>query len=175
MMPETLAAGKKYRIGMYGGKFLPFHKGHRYCVEVAARECETVYVILFYGGPEEESVCAGNTALWLSAVERKRIVKEICRSFSDAADVIPAFIDISKLRLPDGSEDWEAETPLVRKICGDRLDAVYSSEVSYGEYFSGAYPEAVHRLVDVPRIHYPISGTAIRNFDNEDERRKWML
>lgn len=28
---------KRYKIGMYGGKFLPFHKGHRYCIDVAAQ------------------------------------------------------------------------------------------------------------------------------------------
>ena len=41
---------KKYEIGMYGGKFMPFHKGHNYCIEVAAKECKKVYVILFAGG-----------------------------------------------------------------------------------------------------------------------------
>ena len=53
--------------------------------------------------------------------------------------------------------------------------AVYSSELSYGEYFSHAYPEAVHRLVDVKRIHYPISGTMIRNMDNREERDLWTI
>ena len=241
---------KKYHIGMYGGKFLPFHLGHRYCVEFAAAECDIVYVILFYGGPEEEIICRENPAVWLSADERKRRVEKLCREMSGrechphdssntgdcdepcssfsgkekteggicvtdcdlvseremaenlkdfekdknrfigqaefAVDansklseystrIIPAFIDISKLRLPDGTEDWEAETPLVREICGDRLDAVYSSEPSYGAYFSQAYPEAVHRLVDVPRVHYPISGTAIRGFTDQQERDKWMI
>ncbi len=116
---------RSYKIGMYGGKFLPFHKGHRYCVEFA--------------------------------------------------EVIPSLIDISGLRLPDGSEDWEAETPLVRKLLGDKLDAVYSSEESYGEYFSHAYPEAVHRLVDVKRLHFPISGTDIRGMDLEEDRAAWMV
>ena len=46
---------KKYKTGMYGGKFLPFHLGHRYCVETAAKECETVYVIMFCGGVDEET------------------------------------------------------------------------------------------------------------------------
>ena len=58
---------------------------------------------------------------------------------------------------------------------GKWKDAVYSSEESYGEYFSHAYPEAVHRLVDVKRIHYPISGTAIRNMESEEQRAEWMI
>ena len=50
----------KYSIGMYGGKFMPFHKGHRYCVETACSECEKVYVILFYGGNDEIEILKNN-------------------------------------------------------------------------------------------------------------------
>lgn len=89
-------------------------------------------------------------------------------------NVIACDVDISALRLPDGSDDWDAETPLVREICGGKIDAVYSSEESYSEYFAGAYPEAVHRLVDVKRLHFPISGTRIRSM-NDEECRKWMI
>lgn len=166
---------KQYKTGMYGGKFLPFHKGHRFCVETAAEECETVYVILFWGGAEEEKIRKEHPEIWLSVEERTRQMKIICGDAKLTARVIPCLIDISNLRLPDGSEDWEAETPLVRKIVGDRLDAVYSSEESYGEYFRRAYPEAEHRLVDVKRIHYPISGTAIREMKDKKERARWIV
>ena len=165
---------KQYKIGMYGGKFLPFHKGHRFCVETAAQECETVYVILFLGGADEEQILQDYPEDWLSAEQRILQMRKICRDASRTANVIPSVIDISSLRKPDGSEDWEAETPLVRKLLGNRLDAVYSSEESYGDYFSRAYPEAVHRLVDIRRIHYPISGTQIRAMTAVNDRTKWI-
>lgn len=166
---------KQYKIGMYGGKFLPFHKGHRYCVETAALECETVYVILFWGGADEERILMEHPEIWLSVEERTRQMNKICEAAGSFANIIPSLIDISGLRLPDGSEDWEAETPLVRDLLGDQLNAVYSSEESYGEYFSHAYPEAVHRLVDVHRIHFPISGTSIRAMENEKDRAIWVI
>lgn len=166
---------KKYKTGMYGGKFLPFHLGHRYCVETAAKECETVYVIMFCGGVDEEMILRDNPKSWLSVEERTRKLYALCEETSIFAVVIPVLIDISSLRYPDGSEDWDAETPLVREIVGNQLDAVYSSEESYSEYFRRAYPEAVHRLVDARRIRYPISGTQLREMTDENDRNQWMI
>ena len=68
-----------------------------------------------------------------------------------------------------------AETPLVREVVGNELNAVYSSEPSYEEYFNRAYPEAIHRIVDYKRKKYPISGTKIRNMTNIKEREKWII
>lgn len=166
---------KKYKIGMYGGKFMPFHKGHEYCIRTAANECENVYVILFANSADEEKIIKKMPEIWLSVEERKRKMLLLCEKYQNIANIIPSVIDCSKLKYPNGEEDWDAETPIVRGILGNQLDAVYSSEESYGEYFSRAYPEAVHRLVDVKRIHYPISGTAIRNMETEKERLGWMV
>ena len=53
---DEFGINRKYHIGMHGGKFLPFHLGHRYCVEYAAAECDIVHVILLYGGKDEEDI-----------------------------------------------------------------------------------------------------------------------
>lgn len=166
---------KKYKIGMYGGKFMPFHKGHMYCLLQAVSECETVYAILFYGGDEENQILKDNNDKYLSVQERKKVLVKVCNDLSCLGNVIPAFIDVSDCKYEDGSENWDAETPLVRNLLGNELNAVYSSEESYDDYFKRAYPEAEHRLVDPPRIKYPISGTKIRNFKKKEERDLWII
>ena len=163
---------KKYKIGMYGGKFLPLHKGHNYCIEVASNECEKVYVILFYGGSDEMKVLEKDNSEYLSVIKRTEHMLNICKNYNNA---IPVLIDVSNCRLANGEEDWDAETPLVRNVVGNELNAVYSSEVDYEEYFNRAYPEAIHRIVDYKRIKYPISGTKIRNMKEERERNIWMV
>ena len=169
-----MADNKKYNVGFYGGKFMPFHKGHNYCIKTACEECEKVYVILFYGGDDELKIIESATAKdkeMLSLDSRLSHLRKICDNYPNAEVHL---IDVTNVKNEDGSEDWDGETPLVLAITG-KMDAVYSSEPSYSDYFSLAYPWAEHILVDPPRKHYPISATKIRNMKTQEEREKWVL
>ena len=104
---------------------MPFHKGHNYCVEFAARECETVYVILFYGCADEEKILKEHPEWWLSLEEREKQMLKICDKNAHLATIIPCLIDVIRLRAADGEEDWDAETPLVRNILGNQLAFKY--------------------------------------------------
>lgn len=162
---------KKYKVGMYGGKFMPMHKGHLKCLEVAARECELVYLILFYGGDQEKLILKNrpnDIDLWLG-----NRVQQLFRAASRFKNVTPVVLNISGCRLPNGEEDWDAETPLVLEACG-HLDAVYGSEPSYAPYFKRAYPDAVYRCLDPERKELNISATMVRSMDKE-ERKEWMV
>ena len=161
----------KYKVGFYGGKFMPFHKGHNYCIQTASEQCELVYVILFYGGDNELEILKKSKDDYLTVESRLERLHEICKNYKN---VKISTIDVTQLKLPDGTEDWDAETPLVLAITG-KMDAVYSSEPSYDDYFKRAYPWAKHVLVDPPRITFPISGTKIREMTDEEERKSWML
>lgn len=163
---------KKYKVGMYGGKFMPFHKGHNYCIDVASKECDIVYVILFYGASDEINIMKNSNEEYLTVKDRIKHMKKAIKKYDN---VKFATIDCSLLKNEDGSENWDAETPLVLDIVGGRVDAAYSSEPSYGDYFKRAYPNCVHRIVDYKRIKYPISGTKIRNMKSIKEREKWII
>ena len=162
---------KKYKVGMYGGKFMPMHKGHLKCLDTAARECKLVHLIMFIGGDQEEQI---NKAMPddkdLDPINRLR---QCFRVASQYDNVLVDVIDVTNCKLPDGSEDWDAETPLVLACCG-HLDAVYGSEPSYAPYFKRAYPDAVYRCLDPERKELNISATMVRNM-NKEERKEWMV
>ncbi len=162
---------KKYKVGMYGGKFMPFHKGHLYCVEQAAKMCEKLYVILFTGGEQELEILKTRHEKWLQPEDRAKHMNEACKRFDNDEAIV---IDTTECKNPDGTEDWDAETPLVRQYV-PHMDYVFSSEPSYGEYFKRAYPEATHIIVDAERKTYPITGTMIRAMKIMKDKEQWMV
>ena len=165
---------KKYKVGFYGGKFFPFHKGHDYCIRTASEQCEKVYVILFYGGDDELRIIRESKESDKEMLSLESRMKHLTKVCSNYPNVEVKLIDVTYVKNPDGSEDWDGETPLVLAITG-HMDAVYSSEPGYDDYFKRAYPWAKHILVDPPREHYPISATKIRAMENEKERELWIL
>ena len=162
---------KKYKVGMYGGKFMPFHKGHLHCVKEASKQCEILYVLLFTAGDQEIRILneMGNPE-WLLPKNREEHMKKACETLPN---VIVKTIDTTKCKKEDGSEDWEKETPLVLDACG-KIDAVYGSELEYSDYYEKAYPGADYVIIDVERKAVHISGTMIRQMP-EEERKKWIV
>lgn len=158
-------------VGFYGGKFLPMHKGHLYCIDVAAKQCDRVVVIMFINGDDEVAIRKTADDPCFDVCSRVAQLERVCSLYNNVELHI---IDDSDLYGDDGKTDWDLETPLVRRFV-PKMDFVYSSEPSYGEYFSRAYPEAVHVLVDVERKVVPISSTMIRAMELLEERQKWMV
>lgn len=83
------------------------------------------------------------------------------------------YFSASNVYRTDGTEDWDAETPLVLDCCG-KFDAVFSGEPSYDAYFKLAYPWATRVLVDVKRRKVPISATMVRDM-TEEEALSWII
>ena len=92
---------KKYRVGMYGGKFMPFHKGHYYCLKTAVKECEIVHLIMFYGGVQEKKIILHNMDEYLSIKDRFNKLKSIVNKFDN---VYLSLIDVSSLVKKDGMD-----------------------------------------------------------------------
>lgn len=163
-----------YKDGMYGGKFLPMHKGHLYCVETASKLCDRVYLILFSGGAWERLERELKDRDIYSVESRWKKVQEVANRFNN---VYPVHVDVSECILPDGREDWDAEMPLVlAAIDTERFDAVFGSEpILYVPYFERACPWADYVVVDADRKEVPISATMIRHELSEKEAMKWLI
>ena len=151
-------------IGFYGGKFLPMHLGHKYCIEKACELCDEVHVILF-DSPENRHLEVGTDIDEDLTIEKRMtqlnvVAAELENKFNKK--IITHYINTDECVFEDGSENWDAETPLVINAIGGKFQYVFSSEPLYGDYFKRAYPWAKHILVDPPREVYPISATAIR-------------
>ena len=151
---------------------MPFHKGHMYCVEYAAKMCEKLYVILFHGGAQELEILKTRHEDWLQVKSRE---EHMANALKDMPGVEFVSLDVTACKKPDGTQDWDAETPLVLEACGGHLDAVFGSEPDYGDYFKRAYPGAEYVQIDVERKEVPISATMIRNMKNSKERKKWII
>ncbi len=147
------------------------HKGHLYCIDVAAKHCDKVVVIMFINGEDEVAIRKTMDDPILDVSSRVAQLERVCSLYDNVEFHI---IDDADLFREDGTTDWDLETPLVRSFV-PKMDYVYSSEPSYGEYFSRAYPEAEHVLVDVERKVFPISSTMIRVMELLEMKEQWMV
>ncbi|MBR3354439.1 MAG: adenylyltransferase/cytidyltransferase family protein [Oscillospiraceae bacterium] len=166
---------KIYKRGFYGGKFLPFHLGHLYCIQTASQQCDEVVVIFFANSEEEVALLKEEHAVGkdlLLPENRIRKIKEACETFGNVRFEILDCSVMHRKAIEEGTDLWDSETQYVLDTVGP-FQAVYSSEPQYGDYFKRAYPFADHILVDPPRIHFPISGTKIRGMSIE-EAAVWL-
>ena len=129
--------------GLVVGKFAPLHKGHQFLLETALRECDSV-TVLVYSNPDFPEMPSETRANWL-------------RTLYPRLEVF-----VPENPPPNDASDLEQREFVKRWLLarGLRVDAVFTSE-GYGEGFA-AHLGVTHRLVDLARQHFPISGTQIR-------------
>ncbi|WP_350453959.1 AAA family ATPase [Slackia heliotrinireducens] len=154
-----------YRTGFFGGKFLPFHRGHLDCILRCASECEKLYVVLMHNGTEEREILANYHDPFpvehLSRETREMALRSELSPFDNIQVLAYDCREADEWALEQGKHPWFYECQDMVKLMG-HFDVAYSSEPEYSECFRMFYPWADAKLVDPGRTRTPISASAIR-------------
>jgi len=164
--PQRSLNGCKYGTGFYGGKFLPFHRGHLDCVLRAASECQKLFVVLMCGSDEERRILEAYHGPFpielLSPHTRELAIRAELAPFENIEVIVYDCHDADARAAREDKHPWFYECQDMVELMG-RFDAAYSSEPEYSNSFRTFYPWAQAVLLDAQRTRNPISATAIRS------------
>lgn len=155
--PEIEAYADK-RIGIYGGKFLPFHRGHLSYIMRAQSMVDVLFVVVHYDEVFESALCEGTKFEYVGPEVRERWLAEELKPFPNIR-VISAYEHRSNDYMNDPSI-WDSYRELERRI--GHIDVVFSGEDSYAEYYEKYLPGAENVAFYQDRPVVDISATRIR-------------
>ena len=139
---------KKYKCGLYVGRFQPIHNGHTSIISRMLDECEKVVIAI---GSAQESGTERNP---FSFDFRKEMIKQI---YMDHVVVVP----IRDRKNPRNDSSWgDYLFNSVYEYCGLTPDVIYEGEE---EERVDWYNNLNVPVVKVSRTVLPISGTMLRN------------
>lgn len=155
-----------FKIGFFGGKMLPVHIGHVFCIKEAAKRCEELHVLLFHSLSNEQSLIAK------SVLPKKLLLPEVREwvlreEFKGEKNIFIHAINGSNCMSSEtllNSDNFD-NIKLVTEIIHKFPDVIFSSESSYSHFFEIIYPNTEHVIIDEKREHYPISGTLVRGLE----------
>lgn len=139
---------KKYKLGMYLGRFQPFHNGHKAIVDRMLEECEEVVIVI--GSAQEKGTVKNPFPAW----ERANMIASV---YKDKPVSIVCMPD----RLTIGNDSSWGD--YVMEYLGSRgyfPDAIYQGIEAERCTWWNNYPSIA--IEDVSRLDIPISATLIR-------------
>lgn len=132
-------------IGLFIGKFAPFHKGHEFAVESALKEVNDLTIVI-YNSSETTNVPLNIRSNWIKTLFPSVNVIEAW----DGPPETGYTAEIKK----------KQENYILNLLGKKKITHFYSSE-KYGEHMSAAL-NAKNRTIDLNREKIPISATEIR-------------
>lgn len=155
-VPLEQYADKK--IGVYGGKFFPFHKGHVSFALEAAKQVDVLFVVLQYDEEYEKQLCVGTNFVPVEPRIRERWIVETFKDYPN----IRVFSQYEH-RSDDFMNDpliGETYRELVDTV--GHLDIIFSNTHEYDDYFAKWLPGVEHVVLLEDRGIIDISATRIR-------------
>lgn len=140
---------KKYKLGMYLGRFQPFHNGHKSIVDKMLEECEKVLIVI--GSSDKKGTVKNPFPAW----ERCIMIDSVYPQ-----DRIVSIVCIPDRNTIANDSAWGDYVMSYLNSYGYYPDAIYQGhEVERNTWYAN-YPDI--DIVNVSRIDLPISATLIR-------------
>lgn len=141
---------KKYKVGMYGGDFQPFHMGHLNNILRASAICDELYVIISWS-EKRDTIPKELRYRWiLNSTRHIGNVKILL--IEDKADSKESYND----------SYWEQGAKDIKKAIGKHIDIVFcGDDYKNKNRFEPLYPKS--KILYFNRDDVPISSTLIRN------------
>ena len=150
---------KEFKNGLVLGKCFPFHLGHKYLIDSAIEQCETVHVMVC--SLKRETIDGALRYGWVKETYKNNPNVRVIHCDDENPQHPPECTSVDEFY----NKYW---VPTVYKHVKE-LDAVFTSE-DYGDEFA-SYLGVKHVLVDKARTKYPVSGTSVR----ENPYANWHL
>lgn len=143
-------------VGMYGGKFLPFHQGHIHVVMKAMDMVDKLYVVLSSSEIRDRKTCTDDGIKYMPKEVRMSWLGEFAAEYEN---IFVVNVD------DDWSEkeyDWEEGANMIKVSIPEEITHVFGSEPEYYTHHKHNFPRAEYIVVDENREAVPISATDIR-------------
>ena len=139
---------KKYKLGMYLGRFQPFHNGHKAIVNKMMEECERIVIVI--GSSDKKGTIQNPFPSW----ERAMMIKSLYPCNGIDVVCIPDRLSISN------DEGWGEYVIEHLRNYGYEPDIIYQGLETERTSWWKSYPDII--VQNVSRLNIPISATLIR-------------
>ncbi len=143
--------------GLFVGKFLPPHKGHKFAILDAKKQCDTLYLVVGYE-PNVTKILCERAGIPLITLEQK--LEWWREELKGESGII--ILGEDETGIPDYPAGWEEWSRRTQNLVREHIDFVFGSEMSYAEYYKKYFPNSRYVLQDVERKNVHISSTRIR-------------
>lgn len=150
---------KSLTFGYFGGKFLPFHMGHLWCIIKASQMVDVLFVVVTYDDEWDKQLCKNTKFKWVDHSVRERW---ITKSVKDLPNVRVLSVYEKRFKNWHNRPEIHESTKKLIESVGGKIDIVFSSENEYDEYFKEYFPNTKHIVLDPERKVVNISATEIR-------------
>jgi len=148
------------KVGVYGGKFFPFHKGHQSYILKAQSMVDVLFVAVQYDEEHERKLIENTDKFeWVDPKVREAWIAESFKAFPNIR-VLSQY----EHRSPEHMNDPLIEETYreLKEAVGGHIDIIFSNTHEYDGYFAKYVPEAEHVVFYESRDMFDISATQIR-------------